>query len=147
MAYSLQNTTDLIALGNAIRAKTGGASNLTVAEMATAVASITGGGGGGYHPSTITNITANASEGKYDGSIDLSNYENNPYLIVIFADNNSNFSPELGAVGYWDGSTFDFLYGETGNTSGMMYLLDYTNGILSYASGNIRQAFLWYIIT
>lgn len=45
MAYSLQNTTDLSNLGDAIRAKTGGSSNMTVAEMATAVASITSGGG------------------------------------------------------------------------------------------------------
>lgn len=45
MAYSLQDTSDLTALGNAIRAKTGGSSNMTVAEMATAVSGISSGGG------------------------------------------------------------------------------------------------------
>lgn len=45
MAYSLQTTTDLSNLGDAIRAKTGGSSNLTVAEMATAVANIPSSGG------------------------------------------------------------------------------------------------------
>ena len=44
MAYSLENTTDLTALGNAIRTKTGGSGTMTVAEMATAVDSISVGG-------------------------------------------------------------------------------------------------------
>ena len=43
MAYSLENTTDLTALGNAIRAKTGSAATMTVAEMATAVNGISAG--------------------------------------------------------------------------------------------------------
>lgn len=47
MAYSLENTTDLTALGDAIRAKTGGTATMTVAEMATAVAGISGGGSSG----------------------------------------------------------------------------------------------------
>ena len=47
MAYSLQDTTDLTALGNAIRAKTGGNSTMTVAEMASAVAGISGNGSSG----------------------------------------------------------------------------------------------------
>lgn len=45
MAYSLENTTDLSNLADAIRAKTGNNGSLSVADMATAVASITGGGG------------------------------------------------------------------------------------------------------
>ena len=44
MAYSLENTADLTALGNAIRTKTGGSGTMTVAEMATAVDSISVGG-------------------------------------------------------------------------------------------------------
>jgi len=43
MAYSLENTIDLTNLANAIRAKTGGNSSMTVAEMATEVSTISGG--------------------------------------------------------------------------------------------------------
>lgn len=64
MAYSLQDTTDLTALGNAIRAKTGGSANMTVAEMATAVGNISTGSGGGSQSSVpfglqIDNYTDN----------------------------------------------------------------------------------------
>ena len=45
MAYSLENTTDLTTLGNAIRVKTGGSATMTVVEMATAVNGITTGSG------------------------------------------------------------------------------------------------------
>lgn len=44
MAYSLENINDLTALGNAIRAKTGESETMTVAEMTTAVDSISVGG-------------------------------------------------------------------------------------------------------
>jgi hypothetical protein len=46
MAYSLENTNDLITLANAIRAKTGDTANYSVAGMATAVTSISTGGSG-----------------------------------------------------------------------------------------------------
>lgn len=40
MAYSLENTADLVALGNAIRSKSGATGNMSVAQMATAVSNI-----------------------------------------------------------------------------------------------------------
>lgn len=46
MSYSLQSTTSLSSLGDAIRSKTGGSSQMTVEEMITAVNSIVTGGGG-----------------------------------------------------------------------------------------------------
>ena len=45
MSYSLQDTSDLTALGNAIRAKNGSSDTYTVAQMATAVSNISTGGG------------------------------------------------------------------------------------------------------
>lgn len=45
MGYSLQSTTSLSSLGDAIRSKTGGSSQMTVEEMITAVNSIVAGGG------------------------------------------------------------------------------------------------------
>ena len=44
MSYSLQSTTSLSSLADAIRSKTGGSSQMTVEEMITAVNSITSGG-------------------------------------------------------------------------------------------------------
>ena len=68
MAYSLQDTTDLTSLGDAIRAKTGGSSNMTVAEMATAVASI-GGSGGDITTVRWNNNTSGGSSNGYYRSI------------------------------------------------------------------------------
>jgi hypothetical protein len=65
MAYSLENTSDLTALGDAIRAKTGDSDTMTVAEMATAVNGITT--GGGITPSGMKYITSM-------DTIDVTNY-------------------------------------------------------------------------
>ena len=152
MAYSLQNTTDLTALGNAIRTKTGGALNLTVAEMATAVAGITGGGGGsGWTPTTFTEITADAELGKYDGSIDLSSYESDPFIILLFAPDLKQMSSTflIGCVGYWNGSSFDLFYGDTTQSFTDYSNIDYSNGVLSYTTQTTSQsrASRFFIIT
>lgn len=60
MAYSLENTTELTALANAIRAKTGGSGTMTVSQMTSAVGTISSGGGGsGTISSEILNNTGN----------------------------------------------------------------------------------------
>lgn len=151
MAYSLQNITDLTALGNAIRTKTGGALNLTVAEMATAVAGITGGGGSGWTPTTFTEITADAEFGKHDGSIDLSNYESDPFIILLFADNLAQYGSTflIGCVGYWNGSSFDLFYGITTEAFSDYNNINYSNGVLSYTTSTVSQsrASRFFIIT
>ena len=52
MSYALIDTTDLTALGNAIRAKTGDTATMAVSEMATAVSGITTDGSGSALPET-----------------------------------------------------------------------------------------------
>lgn len=119
MAYSLIDTSDLTTLGNAIRTKTGGNATMTVAQMATAVATISsgGGGGGGWTPSTATDITSSADLGKYDGSIDLSSYNSAPYIIIVVGAVKNlyeNNVPALGAIGYYNGNgTYTLLVGDT----------------------------------
>lgn len=55
MAYSLENTVELTALANAIRAKTGGSGTMTVSQMTSAVGTISGeGGSGGISSDTLT---------------------------------------------------------------------------------------------
>lgn len=85
MAYSLQNTTDLSNLADAIRAKTGGSSNMTVADMATAVASIAGSGG----TVTISYTSPSVSTNYYTGFTSLTltgdASKNNIWIIPIIA--------------------------------------------------------------
>lgn len=45
MSYALIDTTDLTSLGNAVRTKTGGSSQLSVSDMATAISGLSTGGG------------------------------------------------------------------------------------------------------
>ena len=73
MAYSLENTTDLIALGNAIREKTGDNETMTIAEMTTAVADLEVGGGAELDlPDTIVikNLAYLCQEGRFDWALD-----------------------------------------------------------------------------
>ena len=63
MSYALIDTTDLTALGDAIRAKTGESGNLTISEMATAVGNISGGQTVETLPSNFLNITGDFSYG------------------------------------------------------------------------------------
>lgn len=75
MSYSLQNTTSLTSLADAIRSKTGDSASMTVEEMITAVNSITTGGGsssGGwikrkefYETSTVSGEAAEIIHGSY----------------------------------------------------------------------------------
>lgn len=63
--YSLENTTDLTALGDAIRAKTGDSNEMTVAEMATAVAGITAGTTGVLNYTYWYSNTSGGYSGRY----------------------------------------------------------------------------------
>ena len=111
MAYSLENTTDLTALGNAIRAKTGSNAAMTVVQMATAVAGITGDGGSspGLIISNFENVIDSGivDVGKYDAYIDLSGYINAPFLIICLGD-----SEGQGTIGYFNGTSMVFFSGQ-----------------------------------
>lgn len=153
MAYSLENTSDLTTLGNAIRTKTGGNATMTVAQMATAVATISSGGGGGWTPSTATDITSSADLGKYDGSIDLSSYNSAPYIITVFGIVKNLLEdnvPKVGVIGYYNGNgTYTLLVGDT-EMDQEYHSVVFSNDTLSFdtfTNGVAQNMTAFYIIT
>lgn len=143
MAYSLENTTDLTALGDAIRAKTGSNATMTVAQMATAVASISG---GGWTPTTFTNITSEMEFSKYSAELDLTNYlGNSPFILcVVFIKGDDLISSNYGwCVYYYSGSNMNRIVGidesdlySFDNVDGNQFSCDYYNGIISFQNKN-----------
>lgn len=94
MAYSLENTTDLTALGDAIRAKTGDIATMTVAQMATAVAGISGGGGSsssGFPTTNLHGAWINMSNyPDYDLSAYIGTNDNTPFMFLFYSVNGMN---------------------------------------------------------
>lgn len=149
MAYSLENITDLTALGDAIRAKTGSNATMTVAQMATAVASISGGGGsssgGGWTPTTFTNITNEMEFSKYSAELDLTNYlGNSPFILcVIYIKSDMSSSSYGWCVYYYSGSNMNRIVGidendlfSFDNVDDNQFSCDYYNGIISFQNKN-----------
>ena len=139
MAYSLENTTDLTALANAIRAKTGDNATMTVSAMATAVAGISG-GGSSWTPTTF--ITSEMEFSKYSAELDLTNYlGNSPFLLcVVYIKNNSMSGVDYGwCVFYYNGSNINRIAGiDTSDlqSAGNSFSCDYYNGIISFSNTN-----------
>ena len=107
MSYALIDTNDLTTLGNAIRTKTGGSANLSISEMATAVAGISG-GGGGWTPTSCSKINENyLTKGKGDVEVDMSNYKTGPFCIIVGYE--SNITTAMTLV-YYNGSTYSIIY-------------------------------------
>lgn len=146
MSLVLENSSDLIDLGDAIRSKTGGSSNLTVAQMATAVNGIST--GGGLDLSSITWAVSNKfGDTQYDSTgrqctLDLTNYItdlNNPnymigftlqqmpnqnYKLVLYNPIiNKWFNPENGHLGLLPGSTIRIDDDEDGHGTTTQYKL------------------------
>lgn len=138
MSYALIDTTDLTALGNAIRTKTGGSSAMTVSAMATAVAGITSGGGGGWAPSTLHQDVSfelvepeepeEGEEPEDDGIThliaDLSSYTSAPFMVIAWWDFDA-------IVGIFNGTTMSWYH--TINEQDL-FVEDYTNGVLTVGS-------------
>lgn len=148
MAYSLENTADLTNLADAIRAKTGSNATMTVAQMATAIASISGGGGsssgGGWTPTTFTNITSEMEFSKYSAELDLTNYlGNSPFILcVVYIKSDMSSSSYGWCVYYYSGSNMNRIVGVDesnllgNNPDNNQFSCDYYNGIISFSNIN-----------
>lgn len=116
MSYSLQNTTSLTSLADAIRSKTGDSASMTVEEMITAVNSITTGGGsssGGwilrkefYETSTVSGVSAEIIHGSY---IDIdTELAQDKAFVFLFTSTSKGSSSSAGAdhvyLLFYDGS-------------------------------------------
>lgn len=144
MAYSLENTTDLTALANAIRAKTGDNATMTVSAMATAVAGISG-GGSSWTPTTMTDITNNAivSLSKNNGSIDLSGYTSVPYILVGYIESRDHSYTTTIEICIYSGS---IIVGEAGANSSIYYV-NLTDNVLSFSTMDPASQCKFYLIT
>lgn len=104
MAYSLQNTTSLSSLGDAIRSKTGGSSNMTVEQMIDAVDSIQVGGIIGtdlsrkkfYTTSTLAVIDGNGGSLFLDTGLS----ETSPFAFIFTTPSNPHSSSSPAVITY-----------------------------------------------
>lgn len=128
MAYSLQDTNDLTTLGNAIRAKTGGSSNMTVAEMATAVAGISSGGDVVY-----IGVDTASETGKLENKYGVwyhkgpASWYNNIYLVVSNFPRHCYISYLCCNMGTQGPSTQTY----QNTNGGLFFLYEYDNGTLT----------------
>lgn len=117
MAYSLENTTDLTALGNAIRAKTSGSATMTVAEMATAINGITTGGGSSatLPDNYMTFEKTNDGQGNPVVNIDLYGHIQNTTAqdinntVYSYVYPVSSLASIKNTIGVYYGDNYDFL--------------------------------------
>lgn len=116
MAYSLENTNDLITLANAIRAKTSDTANYSVAGMATAVASISTGGSGHiankqfYETSNVYEVAGTVQQGSYlDVDTEL---PRDKEFVFIFTMHNTDGSSSIArnSSGGFERNDYFFLY-------------------------------------
>lgn len=94
MSLVLENSSDLIDLGDAIRSKTGGSSNLTVAQMATAVDGLTIATNKTWHCEDIyreTNTIYKSYSYDLSSYIDSSNELNYVLMFYVKDANNSSY--------------------------------------------------------
>lgn len=133
-------TNKLSAIGNAIREKTGGTNLLTLDQMATEIANISGGGGGGsWSTATITSPTTT-----YNKTFDISNYvsdDNKNWMLFFSATYSSSSSWETAFIApflselYESTKTYGLIYtrsrNNSGSSSGNTNILGYSNGFFS----------------
>ena len=110
MSYSLQNTTSLTSLADAIRSKTGDSASMTVEEMITAVNSITTGGGsssGGwilrkefYETSALDGVGGEIVLGSYV-DIDTGLAKDKEFVFIFTAGQNQSQSTSNKAIAAW----------------------------------------------
>lgn len=140
MAYSLQDTTDLTSLGNAIRAKTGGSSNMTVAEMATAVAGISS-GGGSLQELRFGRTSSSAVKGPVTVSVDT--LPSKFILIYTVANGSSSGSDfTIYTVIYDNGTTTTITYCIGGVISNGGATITQSNGTTNISVGT-SSVYLW----
>ena len=106
MAYSLENTSDLTALGNAIRTKSGGSATMTVAGMKTAVNSLKT-GGSTYFRQIWNNSTNNLSSGtttRVNVPSDLYKNKKKSFILVVYGCSNASGTPTYVGIIHHKGS-------------------------------------------
>ena len=131
MSYALIDTTDLTTLGDAIRAKTGGSSNLTISEMATAVADISGGETIEVVPAELLNVTGNFTDGfsgyfgqKMKQYLFQMNFNNITDIIRAFQDV-GRYEAAPGGEQDWSSITINFASGASYNSYSAFSGCDY----------------------
>lgn len=132
-------TNKLSAIGNAIREKTGGTDLLTLDQMATEIANISGGSGGGsWSTATITSPSS-----AYNKTFDISNYvssDNKNWFLFFSATYNSSSFWETAFIApflseLYSGNANGLIYTSSrnngGSTSGNKKVLGYSDGFFS----------------